>query len=56
MSLKSRHFCRIFTQYAGAVNDGASIDEVGAALENVNTDSDTVVIGKKRYLVSGRLF
>lgn len=35
-----------FTQYAGAVNDGASIDEVGAALENVNTDSDTVVIGK----------
>ena len=27
-------------------NDGASIDEVGAALENVNTDSATVVIGK----------
>ena len=44
--LEKQALLQNFTQYAGAVNDGASIDEVGAALENVNTDSDTVVIGK----------
>ena len=44
--LEKQALLQNFTQYADAVNDGASIDEVGAALENVNTDSDTVVIGK----------
>ena len=44
--LEKQSLLQNFTQYAGAINDGAGIDEVGAALENANTDSDTVVIGR----------
>lgn len=35
-----------FSQYANAINNGSSIEEVAAALDNINMTSDTVVIDK----------
>lgn len=43
---EKNHLILSFSQYAGAINDGANIDEVGAALENININSDTVVINR----------
>lgn len=35
-----------FLQYANAINEGSSIEEVAASLDNINVNSDTVVINR----------
>lgn len=45
-----------FSQYANAINDGSSIEEVGAALDNINTNSDTVVINRKSTIYPDTFF
>lgn len=37
---------RNFSGYASTINEGSSIDDVGAALENINISTDTIVISK----------